>query len=147
MSFMNNNPGMLARMVLRSTTEWNEPEWGFPKGKREQHETDIRCASREFEEETGISKQSIHVLQNVKPVEEVYIGTDGRPYKHKYFIAIMKDDFVNKTVLTNFQRSEVSKVMWVGVQQMNHLIRPDNQKKKDVYAQVCDIFKKYKVIC
>lgn len=146
MSFINDNPGMLSRMALRSTTEWSEPEWGFPKGKREHHETDIRCANREFEEETGISKHAIHILQNVKPVEEVYIGTDGRPYKHKYFIAIMKDDTVKKTGLLDYQRSEISKVMWVGSSQVADIIRPDNQKKMDVYNQVCEIFKKYKVI-
>ena len=147
MAFINNNPGMLSRMVLRSNTEWGEPEWGFPKGKRDHHETDIRCANREFEEETGISKQSIHVLQNVKPVEETYIGTDDRPYKHKYFIALMTDSNAKKTVLTEFQRSEISKVMWVGERQLDDIMRPDNQKKRDVYTQACEIFKKYKVIC
>lgn len=145
-SFIQDNPGTLSRMVLRSHTGWTEPEWGFPKGKREHRETDIRCALREFEEETGIGKQSINVLQNVRPIEEVYVGTDNRPYKHKYFIAVMKDDVAKSTVLTEFQRSEISKMMWVDAAQIDTIMRPDNTKKKEVYTQVCNIFKKYKVI-
>ena len=33
---------------------WTEPEWGFPKGKRNLYETDLNCAMREFNEETGV---------------------------------------------------------------------------------------------
>jgi 8-oxo-dGTP pyrophosphatase MutT (NUDIX family) len=32
---------------------WEEPEWGFPKGRRDTQESDWVCALREFKEETG----------------------------------------------------------------------------------------------
>ena len=34
---------------------WTEQEWGFPKGRRNFQESDIQCACREFEEETGLT--------------------------------------------------------------------------------------------
>lgn len=146
MNFITNNPGALRTMVDKSTTKWIEPEWGFPKGKREQHENDIRCGLREFEEETGISRDTINVLQNIKPVEEVYIGTDKRPYKHKYFISVIDKDLVRQLSLENYQKSEISKISWMTIDESFELIRPNNQKKKDVVTQVRKIFKKYKVI-
>ena len=33
---------------------YDEPEWGFPKGRRDGYENDIDCALREFKEETFI---------------------------------------------------------------------------------------------
>ena len=38
---------------------WNEPEWGFPKGRRNLYEKDIDCAKREFEEESGVNKATV----------------------------------------------------------------------------------------
>ena len=41
-------------------------EWEFPKGRRNYMETDIKCALREFQEETGISKESIKIINDRK---------------------------------------------------------------------------------
>ena len=146
MKFITNNPGVLRTMVDESSTKWQEPEWGFPKGKREHHETDIRCGLREFEEETGISRNEINVIQNIRPIEEVYIGTDSRPYKHKYFISVIDGDRARCLSLEKFQKSEISKISWMTMAETVNSIRPNSQKKKDVVTQVRNIFKKYRVI-
>ena len=44
----------LYELIRRSTTNWLETEWEFPKGRRERKEKEIQCALREFEEETGL---------------------------------------------------------------------------------------------
>ena len=49
----------LEKLIQQSTTNWTEPEWGFPKGRRNYQESDISCALREFSEETGIQKNNI----------------------------------------------------------------------------------------
>ena len=49
----------LDTLINDSTTKWNEPEWEFPKGRRNQQEKDLDCAKREFEEETGYNIDSI----------------------------------------------------------------------------------------
>jgi 8-oxo-dGTP pyrophosphatase MutT (NUDIX family) len=43
-----------------------EPEWGFPKGRRNYNEKDIDCALREFSEETGYSKYSLKNIENIQ---------------------------------------------------------------------------------
>ena len=40
--------------------EYDEPEWGFPKGRRNYNENDYDCAVREFCEETGFSSKLLH---------------------------------------------------------------------------------------
>ena len=52
----------MKELIQKSTTKWTEPEWGFPKGRREYHETDVDCSKREFQEETGISSRKINMI-------------------------------------------------------------------------------------
>lgn len=65
----------------------HETEWGFPKGRRNFYEDDKRCALREFKEETGINLAHIRILRDMKPVEEVFSGTNHMRYKHVYYLA------------------------------------------------------------
>ena len=69
---------------------YKEPEWGFPKGRRNYQEKDITCALREFEEETGFDKSDLFLIQNILPLEEIYTGSNFKSYKHKYFIAFIQ---------------------------------------------------------
>jgi len=66
-------------------------EWGFPKGRRNGIETDLECAMREFEEETGLTKDFYKIISD-EIIEEKYIGTNGLEYKYKYFIAMINDN-------------------------------------------------------
>jgi 8-oxo-dGTP pyrophosphatase MutT (NUDIX family) len=45
-------------------SEWDEPEWGFPKGRRNFKERDLECAVREFEEETGYPRHTLDLIKN-----------------------------------------------------------------------------------
>lgn len=67
---------------------YKTPEWGVPKGRRQNKESDLKCALREFCEETGLKSNSIKIFKNVIPLEEIYIGLNGVEYKHTYFLAI-----------------------------------------------------------
>jgi hypothetical protein len=61
----------LASIINECQQLWLEPEWGFPKGKRNYNETDIDCAMREFYEETGFkSRNMIFIVNNIAPYEE-----------------------------------------------------------------------------
>ena len=51
----------LEKLIQQSTTNWTEPEWGFPKGRRNYQESDLHCALREFSEETGFPKSKLSV--------------------------------------------------------------------------------------
>jgi ADP-ribose pyrophosphatase YjhB (NUDIX family) len=85
----NNNDMGLNFYIINCTNGFLE--WGFPKGRRNNQESDLECAMREFEEETGITKD-FYKIMNIESVFEKYIGTNGIEYKYKYFIAIAKDN-------------------------------------------------------
>ena len=72
-----------------------EPEWGFPKGRRNINERDMQTAFREFSEETGIPTDSIMLLSH-KPFEETFNGTNGIRYRHIYFIAEIDPNSVTR---------------------------------------------------
>ena len=70
-----------------NNTLYTECEWLLPKGKREENETDLKTAIREFYEETGINPKYISVYKNIVPFEYTFIGINGIEYRNIYFIA------------------------------------------------------------
>ena len=106
--------------------KYDEPEWGFPKGRRNYQEKDIVCAQREFEEETGYLKSNIKIIYNIFPLEEIYTGSNYKSYKHKYFLAIMDN---NVMPTSKFQETEISKVSWININDAKKYIREYNVEK------------------
>jgi len=136
----------LADFVKESTTEWMETEWEFPKGRRNQKEKDLECALREFEEETGISKEHISIVENVLPFEETFIGTNYKSYKHKYFLAFIKEqDDLNNQPFVHFQPSEVSKMEWKTLDQCLNSMRPYHLEKKQLIQNVYKVLEEYRL--
>ena len=134
--FSNNISYTLNDLIETSNNyeEWAEPEWGFPKGRRENEEKDYDCAIREFCEETGYSKQLLHNIQNIVPFEEIFTGSNYKSYKHKYYLMFMKyKDTINTD---NFQRSEVSKMEWKSYNDCISCFRPYNLEKKRIINNV-----------
>ena len=119
----------LKSIVENSKTHWNETEWEFPKGRRNNKEKDLECALREFEEETGISKNKINVVENILPFEEIFIGTNHKSYKHKYFLAYMEEENEEMADLEHYQVTEVSKIEWKTIDKCLESIRPYNLEK------------------
>eukprot|EP00798_Chlamydomonas_sp_ICE-L_P029994 gene29994-18067_t len=77
----------LESAILDTHAAYIEPEWGFPKGRRNINESDIECAKREFMEETAMDTSDIIFLQNIKPVEETFFGMNRVNYRHIYYVA------------------------------------------------------------
>lgn len=123
----------ITNLIENSNTTWTEPEWGFPKGRRNYSEKELDCALREFEEETGISKKDIELIENIIPFEEIFIGSNYKTYKHKYFLAQAKNIDYD---LSNFQQSEVSKVEWKTYETCLKEIRPYNIEKKNLLERI-----------
>lgn len=134
----------LQGLVEKSTTEWVETEWEFPKGRRNYQEKDIDCALREFEEETGISKNDIAVVENVLPFEEIFVGSNHKIYKHKYFLAYM-DKNKHTENLMNFQKTEVSKMEWKTCEACLKSIRPYHLEKKQLIIDINKVLQDYRL--
>ena len=147
--YINNVKYTLRDLVVKSDTSWTETEWEFPKGRRNPQERDLDCGLREFEEETGYPQNSIAIVENILPFEEIFIGSNHKSYKHKYFLAYMseyknqeKDDMVN---LQKFQKSEVSKLEWKTFDECLKSIRPYNLEKKKIITNINNLLQQYKL--
>lgn len=131
----------LKNIIDQSEKKWIEPEWGFPKGRRNYQEKDLSCALREFEEETGYPSSSLSIVQNIIPYEEIFTGSNYKSYKHCYYLAEMK----NVEGSGDFQKSEVSKISWLSYEEALEKIRPYNLEKKEVLTKINTVLKKYRI--
>jgi 8-oxo-dGTP pyrophosphatase MutT (NUDIX family) len=122
---------------------WQEPEWGFPKGRRNYQEKDFECALREFNEETGFNVKNIITFQNIYPFEEIFTGSNYKSYKHKYYLAYMKYD--KSIAMDKFQSSEVSKMEWKTYNDCINAIRPYNLEKIRLLTTINNILKTFRI--
>ena len=125
------------RLVNDYKSIYDEPEWGFPKGRRMRKETDMDCAMREFFEETNIPRDAYTLCRNLQ-FSETFSGTNGVIYKHIYFIGLLTDskmiDLQQK--LTPAQRREISLVDWKTFDQCRALVRPHYTKRKELFSEI-----------
>ena len=132
----------LEKLIEYSETKWKETEWEFPKGRRNYQEKDLDCALREFEEETGLLKKDIKIVENILPFEEIFLGSNHKSYKHKYFLA-----YTDKTTddLHNYQQTEVSKLVWKTLEECLESIRPYNLEKKQLIININKVLQEYRL--
>jgi 8-oxo-dGTP pyrophosphatase MutT (NUDIX family) len=148
---INGNMITLKDIVYNSNTQWHETEWEFPKGRRNYQEKDLECALREFEEETGISSKQINIIENLLPFEEIFIGTNHKSYKHKYFLAYTnmfnesKHENKDEYNLHNYQKTEVSKLEWKTIEGCLESIRPYNLEKKQLILNINKVLQEYRL--
>jgi len=123
----------LDNLIRESTSTWPEPEWGFPKGRRNIKERDIQCAIREFEEETDIDQDRIYVMRCIPPMVETFIGSNKKAYRHVYYLAKMLDSqFEPKINLEKkIQVIEIGDLRWFSLEDALDHIRVYNEEKKD----------------
>jgi 8-oxo-dGTP pyrophosphatase MutT (NUDIX family) len=118
------------------TTEspWKEPEWGFPKGRRNYKEKDLECALREFSEETGYDKSDITLLKNLNSFEEIFTGSNLKSYKHKYFLASIP--YFTSLDDCNYQKCEIGNMKWFSFENAIKQIRDYNIEKIELLTDI-----------
>jgi ADP-ribose pyrophosphatase YjhB (NUDIX family) len=117
-------------IINKLKSKYKEPEWGFPKGRRNKYENNKECANREFVEETNL----LNYMQfdRIGTIEETFNGTDNNLYKHIYYIA--GSDEYDLTV--SFNNYEVGNIGWFTIDQVLNLLRPYNKSKIDLINQI-----------
>jgi 8-oxo-dGTP pyrophosphatase MutT (NUDIX family) len=136
-NLMNNKYFIFEKLIEDADIIYTEKEWGFPKGRRNLRETDYNCALREFEEETNFKKDDYSILRNIKPVEEIFYGSNNIKYKHIYYIAkCIKAKNLEIDPSNYYQFTEVSNLSWFTLTEALEKIRPYNIAKKDVLVKV-----------
>lgn len=133
----------LESLIQEINTNWVEPEWGFPKGRRNYQEKDLDCAIREFVEETGFPSKYIQIIDNLYTMEEIFTGSNLKSYKHKYYLGKM--DYRNTLQINNYQRSEISDMKWMGYDECIQCIRPYNVEKKQELAKINKMLSIYRL--
>ena len=137
-------------LIENSATRWSEPEWGFPKGRRNYQEKDMDCALREFSEETGYDSSKLVVMQNIIPYEEIFMGSNVKTYKHKYYVAyfpLTQNAAASFSISPKFQKTEVSKMEWFSFEECVRHIRPYNLEKLNILRNLNDALKEYEIVC
>ena len=122
------------KLYLFIKNDWLEPEWGFPKGRRNSRESDYDCAVREYEEETGYSYKKLNIIKNLTFFEEVFTGSNFKSYKHKYYLCEI--NYLNTLNETNFQKSEISDLKWFTYEDCKKNIRYYNIEKIDLLNKI-----------
>lgn len=122
------------------------PEWGFPKGRRNYREKDLECAKREFSEETGLDISDIHIINNVIPVREDFLGDNNIRYRHVYYLAKIKDTQKNKELTIDksnlSQYAEIGDIKWLEKEECLKKIRPTDHSKQVIINNVFNFIDK-----
>ena len=125
--------------ILNSEVKINyeKPEWGFPKGRRNLRESDLDCAIREFEEETLIKQDEFIINDSLSPCTEIFLGTNNIRYKHVYYIAESTNNREIKVDRSNFQQiSEISDIKWLSFEESYNSIRIYNKEKRHLLQKL-----------
>jgi 8-oxo-dGTP pyrophosphatase MutT (NUDIX family) len=134
----------IRHIIEANPSVWDEPEWGFPKGRRNPRESDIRCALREFEEETNISRSQIQIIANVQPLTETFLGSNHVHYCHKYYLGMCNPTTDVKLNTNNpHMFREIGAICWLPLDQALQKIRPDNVEKREILLKTCSILRNY----
>jgi 8-oxo-dGTP pyrophosphatase MutT (NUDIX family) len=135
--------GLLDRILCRTTSRWETPEWGFPKGRRNPRESDYDCAVREFKEETGLRDADFKVITNMQPLCETFCADNNVHYCHKYYLAFC--DVAADPKMEDYpqQEREIGDIRWMSANEALRLIRDENIEKREMLLHVCSILRNY----
>lgn len=134
----------LTDLLRQEPGVYETPEWGFPKGRRDPHESDIHCAFRELEEETSIKEDELLKVVNIPPFIEQFYGSNNIHYRHSYYLAqfIGKREVTFDIVNTEMTR-EIGNLAWKSLDDAIQLLRPENTEKKQIILQLKSLLLNY----
>ena len=144
----NNKYSIGIRQLVKKTNQYREPEWGFPKGRKNINERNIDTAVRECYEETNIKQSDYDIHQyNDKPItfKEEYDAFNNKTYKLIYYIERIHDDYkINRNCSFNkYQKNEISKLGLYPLDTIVTMIRPYYNEKKKLIRSIDTFIKKH----
>ncbi len=116
-------------------SKYHEPEWGFPKGRRNIAEKNLDCAVREFHEETNFGVPNINLFERLNCLEEEYEGTNLVKYKHVYYIASATDE-ENLKFKNIDHLYEIGEIAWFTIPEAIEKIRPYYESRIKIIHQI-----------
>lgn len=122
--------------------QWETPEWGFPKGRRNTGESDYSCAIREFTEETNLTDSQLQIIETLEPLREEFYGNNGIHYCHIYYLAWVASSIPLEMVPTNeLMTREVGGIGWFPLEKAFEQIRSTNLEKRKILTRVSGVLR------
>ena len=122
-------------LLDNNLSQYLEPEWEFPKGRRNMSEKNIDCALREFNEETNINLNDINILERINCTNEDYIGTNLINYRHTYYLASCTNE-IELNIDNENQSYEIGALEWLTIPQAIEKIRTYYDKRVKMIHQL-----------
>jgi 8-oxo-dGTP pyrophosphatase MutT (NUDIX family) len=103
-----------------------EPDWEFPKGKRNEGECEQQVAIRESREETSLDSGDFNLLYHVKPFQERFMGVNGINYCNNYYLAQLtnQDHLIYYDPDHIEQNKEIRNIGWFTIHEIDQLVNP-----------------------
>lgn len=113
-------------------TIYESTEWEIPKGRKITSEKNLNCAIREFKEETSFDTTSYQLINSVDPIHDVFIGTNGKEYRHIFYTSLFTSDIEDIT----YHNNEIDMVKWYKWSELNELFRSYNSNKINILTNI-----------
>lgn len=123
---------LLINLSKKYKSKYKETEFGIPKGRRNNNESDLQCAMREFSEETDIDCSEINIL-DCNPLKERFIGTNSIRYEHVYYLAYTNKDIKLKINKNNLEQiTEIKNIGWYNLNNSLKKFRSYESERKEL---------------
>ena len=131
---MGNELGFSMRSLINDTKHifWDDPEWGFPKGKGAMEKRRLLWFKR-IRRRNWLCKRKFILIKNLQAFEETFTGSNYKSYKHKYYVGQLPYDV---EPVMECEASEVSKRRWMTYEDYVNHIRPYNSEKLTVLRNI-----------
>lgn len=116
-------------------------EHGFPKGRPDLKEEPLKCALREFTEETGYNICDI-IIKDFIPFKEKYLGINNKEYICIYYIGEIisnNNPIVDKNNV--LQSGEIKSIKWYDIKTAYKIFRDYHIIKKYFIKKLIDLIK------
>jgi 8-oxo-dGTP pyrophosphatase MutT (NUDIX family) len=143
--FLRDSGKRLRRLINNSSN--SVTPWEIPKGGKTENETDMDCAKREFEEETGLTADKYTILWGAPPIISSHKDGDTI-YRFVYHIASFNQGVRWHPKVkfdTSQQLSELEQVQWVSLNELKFLNLNEKSKIQllRLFHRVISTYKKY----
>ena len=127
-----NNFHSTEQFVKNCKKNYLHPEWYFPKGRRNQYESNINSAKREFIEETNMKYNDFNVIHDLESLEEIHTGSNNIDYRTIFYPAKYKHEYTPEFYARNknkFQKQEIGDIKWLPYTEVLNMFRDYETEK------------------
>lgn len=122
--------------IDKCTKNYRYPEWNFPKGRREDCESDYDCAQREFQEETNFHHRDFIIHEKIR-FNNLHTGNNGKIYKTVLFGAeYTKTPNTRFNMRNKFQKEEIGDMKWMSKNEIVGVFRDYEHEKKESFLNI-----------